>query len=64
MDIGKTFFHLYADDTLMTLQLLSSSSPIVLRNGLEQQLKELGSWFHKDKLSVYTSNTEVIFQTK
>ena len=63
MDIDKTFFHLYADDTKI---IQNSSSPTVFRNGLEQQLAR-GSWFYKNKLSVNTSKTEVIFsanQTK
>ena len=58
MDIEKTFFHLYADDTII---IQSSNSPEVLRNGLEHQLEKLGSWFYKNKLSVNTSKTEVIF---
>ena len=58
MDIDETFFQLYADDTII---IQSSSRPNVLRNVLEQQLKELGSWFYKSKLSVNTSKTEVIF---
>ena len=54
----KHFFHLYANDTII---IQSSSSPNVLKNGLEQQLEKLGSWFYKNKLSVNTSKTEVIF---
>ena len=46
------------DDTII---IQSSSSSHVLRNGLEQELEELGSWFYKNKLIVNTSKTEVIF---
>ena len=54
--------HLYADDTII---IQSSSSPNVLKNCLEQQLEELGSWFYK--LSLNTFKIEVIIsanQTK
>ena len=42
------------DDTII---IQSSSSSHVLRNGLEQELEELSSWFYKNKLIVNTSKT-------
>ena len=62
-DIGDciktgTFYHLYADDTII---IQSADDPDSLRAGLSGQLKDLGQWFYHCKLSVNTSKTEVIF---
>ena len=62
-DIGQsilatTFHHLYADDTIIAI---SADSPIRLRKDLSNQLSELGNWFYRNKLTVNTSKTEVIF---
>ena len=62
-DIGlsirpTTFHHLYADDTII---IVSSDRPVNLRKDLEDQLSELGHWFHHNKLTVNTEKTEVIF---
>ena len=62
-DIGKsiqpsTFYHLYADDTII---IQSADTPDELTLSLEDQLSDLGKWFHQNKLSVNTSKTEAIF---
>ena len=54
----KTFHHLYADDTII---IQSSKTPAQLKIGMNQQLLDLSNWFIKNKLSVNTSKTEVIF---
>ena len=62
-DIGSsiqsdTFYHLYADDTII---IKSADSPEDLTASLENQLVDLGHWFHQNKLSVNTTKTEAIF---
>ena len=54
----KTFYHLYADDTII---IQSSEDPEQLKTCLDQQLSEISNWFHNNKLSVNTTKTEVIF---
>ena len=58
IDTKVTFCHLYADDTII---IQSSNCPMSLKTGLEHQLKNIGIWFHQNKLSVNTSKTEVIY---
>ena len=50
INIEKTFYHLYADDTII---VQSWKRPNDLRQGLEDQLSWLSKWF--------ASKTEVIF---
>ena len=54
----KTFYHLYADGTII---IQSSEDPEQLKTCLNQQLSDISNWFHNNKLSVNTRKTEVIF---
>ena len=56
IDSDPTFLHLYADDTI-----LSSKDQNLLTNNLNIQLTRISEWFIKNKLSVNTSKTDVIF---
>ena len=57
------FLMIHFQQTLTRNQLVYQifSAFFIFRNGPEQQSEELGSWFHKNKLSVNSSKTEVIF---
>ena len=56
MTSNRPFLHLYADDTI-----LSSKDQNLLTNNLNIQLTRISEWFIKNKLSVNTSKTDVIF---
>lgn len=56
--IQLSFFHLYADDTII---ICSCDSTQELKLSLEQDLKDISNWLKLNKLTINTSKTEVIF---
>ena len=56
--IKTSYFHLYADDTII---IQSASSAKDLKVGLENELLNIKKWLYMNKLTLNTDKTEVIF---